>query len=528
LIHINLMKLQLIRRIIYFFSIGLLIIGLPFSRAMISIGTVAMLIGWLLDPKVIEKFKVFLHSKAALAFSSIFLMHIIGLLYTSDFDYALLDIRTKVPLLLFPMIMISSPALSTSELRNFLLLIAATAPAAISYSLFLFLSQDLTDFRQAFPFISHIRLSLEVLIAISIMMFYGHSKYAGVPKWIKVILLILPIYLIWAMSVLELMTGIVIFGVGVLLFMARYILDNKNKKAPWVGLIAGGGVVIIIVIYLVNTISAYNNAPNYSLDRHSADAVDLKTTQGNDYEHIPELYQIENGNYIGLYICRKELRQEWNKRSKLDYDGKDLKNQELSMTLIRYLNSLGLRKDAEGVAQLSDADIANIEKGIGNVEFSKKYSLKKRIYKLIWEYNLYKSGDIAYGHSLVQRITLWKTSFLLISENPIFGVGTGDIKKAFENKFIETNSVLKGSGLRSHNQYLSITVALGFVGLLVFLFSFIYPATVLKMWSFSPYFYLFVIMSMSMLWEDTIESQVGLTTYAFFSSIYLFARKKIG
>jgi hypothetical protein len=197
------------------------------------------------------------------------------------------------------------------------------------------------------------------------------------------------------------------------------------------------------------------------------------------------------------------------------------------MTLIRYLNSKGLRKDANGINQLSDADIANVEKGIANVEFVKKYSLKKRIYKLIWEYNLYKNGNQAYGHSLVQRIVLWKTSFSLISENPVFGVGTGDVKNAFQNKFVETNSVLRDTGLRSHNQYLSITVALGFVGLLVFIFSLIYPATVLKMWSFTPYFYLFVIISMSMLWEDTIESQVGVTTFAFFSSIYLFTRKRI-
>ena len=521
------MKLELIRRYIYFLSIGLLIIGLPFSRAMISIGTVAMLIGWLFDPKIIEKFKIFLHSKAALAFTSIYLIHIIGLLYTSDFDYALFDLRTKLPLLLFPMIMVSSPSLTTTELRNFLLLFAATATAAISYSLFLFLSQDLADFRQAFPFVSHIRLSLEVLIAISIMMFYGHSKYAGIPKWIKVILLIVPFYLIWAMSVLELMTGIVIFGVGVLLFLFRYLLENKNKKAPWIGLIVSGGFAIAIVFWLLNVVNTYNDAPAYSLNTQSADVVDFKTSQGNDYEHIPELYQIENGNYIGLYICRKELKKEWNKRSKLDYDGSDLQGQELSMTLIRYLNSKGLRKDANGINQLSDADIANVEKGIANIEFVKKYSLKKRIYKLIWEYNLYKNGNQAYGHSLVQRIVLWKTSFSLISENPVFGVGTGDVKNAFQNEFIQTHSVLKDTGLRSHNQYLSITVTLGFVGLLVFIFSLIYPATVLKMWSFSPYFYLFVIISMSMLWEDTIESQVGVTTFAFFSSIYLFTRKRI-
>jgi hypothetical protein len=521
------MKLEQIRKYIYFLSIGLLIIGLAFSRALISIGEVAMVIAWVFDRRILEKVKIFLHSKAALAFTAIFFIHIFGLLYTSDFDYALFDIRTKLPLLLFPMIMVSSPPLTTTQLRNFLLLFAATATAAISYSLFLFLSYNLADFRDAFPFVSHIRLSLEVLIAISIMMFYGQSRYAGIPKWLKVVLLAVPFYLIWAMSVLELMTGIVIFGVGVLLFLFRFLLDNKNKKAPWIGLGISSLVAIAMIFWIVSIVKTYNTAPAYSLDKQSKNAVDFQTKRGNDYEHQPELYQVENGNYIGLYICRKELREEWNKRSKLDFDGEDLHGQELSMTLIRYLNSKGLRKDADGVKALDEADIANVEKGIANVEFAKKYSLKKRIYKLIWEYNLYKNGNQAYGHSLVQRIVLWKTSFQIIKENPILGVGTGDVKTAFQNQFIQNNSMLKGSGLRSHNQYLSITVALGFVGLIVFIFSLLYPATVLKMWSFSPYFYLFVIMSMSMLWEDTIESQVGVTTFAFFSSIYLFTRKRI-
>lgn len=523
------MKLEQIRKYIYFLSIGLLIIGLPFSRAMISIGEVAMVIAWVFDPKILDKLKIFLRSKAALAFTSIFFIHIIGLLYTSDFDYGMFDLRTKLPLLLFPLIMVSSPPLSTSQLRNFLLLFAATATAAISYSLHLFLTYDLVDFRDAFPFVSHIRLSLEVLIAISIMMFYGQSRYAGIPKWIKVLLLITPFYLIWAMSVLELMTGIVIFGIGVVLFLFRLLLENRNKKAPWFGLIVSVGIAAGIGFWLINVVQSYNNAATYDLnmENYSSNLVEFQTKQGNDYEHIPELYQIENGNYIGLYICRKELNEEWNKRSKLDYNGEDLHGQELSMTLIRYLNSKGLRKDAEGVKVLSDADISNVEKGIANVEFAKKYSFKKRIYKLIWEYNLYKNGNQAYGHSLVQRIILWKTSLSLIKENPIIGVGTGDVRNAFQERFVNENSVLKGSGLRSHNQYLSITVTLGIIGLLVFLFSLIYPATSLKIWSFSPYFYLFVIMTISMLWEDTIESQVGVTTFAFFSSIYLFTRKHI-
>ena len=514
---------DLIRKYIYYLSMALLIIGLPFSRALISIGEVGMIAAWLFDPKVGQKFRVFLNSKPALAFSSIYLMHIVGLLYTSNFDYALFDLRTKLPLLVFPMIFVSSPPLSTRENRNFLLLFAAAATASITYSLLLYQINQYADYRDAFPFISHIRLSLEVLIAMSIFMFYGQSLYMGLKKYTRWILLIIPFYLLWALFVLELMTGILIFGIGALLFLVRFLLAHKNKKAPWIGFFVGLAFVVGFGIWVNQVVKDYRMDPPFN-----PETIDKFTSEGNLYEHHPNEYQIENGHDIGLYICYDELRREWNKRSKLDFDGLDRRGQNLSMTLIRYLNSLGYRKDAQGLAKLSEQDIHNIESGIANAEFAKRFSLKKRIYKIIWEYNLYKGGDPAYGHSVVQRVVLWQTALEIFKQHPVFGVGTGDVRDAFEEQFQKENSIFAGSGLRSHNQYLSFAVTLGTVGLLVFIFSMLYPPIKLKMWSYSPYFYLFVIISISMIWEDTIESHVGVTIYAFFSSFYMFTRKRVG
>ncbi len=72
----------------------------------------------------------------------------------------------------------------------------------------------------------------------------------------------------------------------------------------------------------------------------------------------------------------------------MDYDGKDEKGQELKMTLIRYLNSKGLRKDAEGMDQLDEKDIRNVEQGIANQYYAKKFNLNSRIYKFLWEYQV--------------------------------------------------------------------------------------------------------------------------------------------
>jgi len=53
----------------------------------------------------------------------------------------------------------------------------------------------------------------------------------------------------------------------------------------------------------------------------------------------------------------------------------------------------------------------------------------------------------------------------------------------------------------------------------------IYPP--IKTRRFTDYFYLsfFVIMIVSMVSEDTIETQAGVTIFAFFTSLFLFGKK---
>ena len=92
----------------------------------------------------------------------------------------------------------------------------------------------------------------------------------------------------------------------------------------------------------------------------------------------------------------------------------------------------------------------------------------------------------------------------LVDLLPILGVGTGDIVDAFADYYEETNSKLKPEyRFRSHNQYLAITVALGVLGLLWFLFSMFYPILADKKNRNYIYFVFLFIMALSMFTEDT-------------------------
>ena len=192
-------------------------------------------------------------------------------------------------------------------------------------------------------------------------------------------------------------------------------------------------------------------------------------------------------------------------------------------SLVRYLTSKDLRKDAEGVSQLTDDDVMNIENGIANFNYIENPGLKTRIMKIMVAYDNYADDRDANGSSVFQRVEYIKASLNIIKENPIMGVGTGDISVAFNDYYEKSNSKLTiENRLRSHNQYLAITVAFGVVGLIWFLSSMLYPLFADKKNINYLYIVFLLIMMLSMLTEDTLETQIGVTLFAFFNSFLVF------
>jgi O-antigen ligase len=150
-----------------------------------------------------------------------------------------------------------------------------------------------------------------------------------------------------------------------------------------------------------------------------------------------------------------------------------------------------------------------------------------RIQKIVWEFNVYLKGGNPGGHSVIQRLEFWKAAIGIIRENPALGVGTGDVKNAFAVQYDKMNSPLaKEFRLRSHNQFLAITVALGLTGLIVFLVSLFFPLLAERKYRDYLYLMFFIIAFLSMLSEDTLENQSGVMFYAFFNSLLLFLYKE--
>jgi O-antigen ligase len=168
-----------------------------------------------------------------------------------------------------------------------------------------------------------------------------------------------------------------------------------------------------------------------------------------------------------------------------------------------------------------------VERGIANIDQMAESSTRTRIKTIFWEFQVYFNQGHLSGHSVTQRIEFWHASVRIIGKNFWFGTGTGDIADAFKVEYDEMKTSLSQNvRWRSHNQYLSIFVALGFFGFIFFIFVLLAPGYFTGM--YRDYFYIvfLAVLLLSMLTEDTLESQAGVTFYAFLTSFFLFSRKE--
>jgi hypothetical protein len=366
---------------------------------------------------------------------------------------------------------------------------------------------------------SHIRYSLNAVYAVFILFFFVFSN-GNLKAWLKLLLIFSAIWLVAFMSYMNYATGVLIFLFVTFLLLLFYTFKIKSILLKTAALISIGILILLPLYYIISIGYRYINTPQVEFSK-----LDKYTHNGNSYYHDTLNFKSKNGKWTGLYICDKELRQAWAERSKLPIDSLDKMKQTTRLTLITYLASKDLRKDAEGVSRLSDEDISNIENGINRYDFNKLPGLRTQVEDFVTSYQRYVNQHDPNSSSLVQRFEYWRTSLLIIRQHPLFGVGTGDLPTVFEDQYRNMKSDLALQyRLRSHNQYLSITVGFGIIGFAWFMFVMFYPG--IKTRNFNNYFYVifWIIFMVSMLTEDTIENQEGATFYALFTALMILGR----
>ena len=525
----------------YLLGLLMVAVGLTLSPFLMGMSQFWLVLVWLVDASLPplkggqggfkDKFSRFCNNKAAVLLVAFFLMHLVGLLYTADFQYAMKDLRVKLPILVMPFVLSSMPPLDRKRFDFVMLVYVLSVFVATLFSFSTYLKHDYEDVREISHFISHIRFCLNIVFCMAIIGYYlVKSRRVVEPvetpvlkclnRFLQCFLLLWFVYQIY---IFESLSGYVIFA-AVVVVSAVYAFLRWKKGRGWRIAV---GVSALAVLLVASVVLKRQIKPLLKVESVDFSTLEQKTAQGNDYWHDTIYNPVEDGKFVGLYYCKKEMQEAWSERSNLPFEGTTTNGENLEATLARYLTSKDLRKDAQGVMALTDEDIRNIEQGVANYNNWKHPGLQARLSSTLFEYNLYRRFNNPNGGSLAQRIEFTRASFHIIGHHPWFGVGTGDVPQAFSQAYDEIQSPLKEEfRFRAHNQYLAIAVAFGLVGLAFFLFVLLFPWLSSRRNHTYLYLVFLCIMLLSMFPEDTLETQAGASLFAFFEAFLLFAAPK--
>ena len=150
-------------RTVHVAALVLCAIALPWSKALLSMAQLLLVANWLVEGALRGdlkgRFGRAFTTAPRLVFLSFFALHLVGLLWTDDTAWGMGLVRILAPVLVFGVVLGSSPRLLADELRMILLLGAWSV--AVSTVACLIARHGLTgDYRSLSVFISHIRLTL--------------------------------------------------------------------------------------------------------------------------------------------------------------------------------------------------------------------------------------------------------------------------------------------------------------------------------------------------------------------------------
>ncbi len=509
---------------LYYWCLVLIAVSMPLSPFLLSASQLLMAINWLLSGNYEHKIQLFKQNKLIAILLILPLIHILWLTNTSDFAYALHDIKIKLPLIALPLIIGTTDALTYKQLRSILLFFTAAVLASSLISLAVYtgiLPRQINDIRKISIFISHIRFGLMVLFAFIIVIYYLFKHYNQIKPILKIVSILI---LIWFLVFLIILQSFTSWAIILVLIISLYFiyyprLTNKTIKTTITALLFITVISsTILTINIYKRISAQNDPPFSQLPQYTA--------QGNKYEHDTLSIAKENGHYIWIYLATGELEKTWEQVSKISYSGYDNKGQLIKFTLIRYLASKGLTRDREGVLALTPQDIEMIENGHASVVYLKKFKPYVRLYEILWELDYYMRLNDPNSKSVSMRIEFIKTSMYIIKNNFFAGVGTGDVKNAFDNAYRELDSPLKlNYRLRAHNQYITFFISFGLFGFILCMFAIIAPIIIVRKKGNILIFTFIIMLLSSMMSEDTLETQAGVTFFISFYTLLLFATK---
>ncbi|MBM3429899.1 MAG: O-antigen ligase family protein [Bacteroidetes bacterium] len=459
---------------LHFVACAFLIIGVCCSKFLMSMGLLIGGISFFSSGEIVSSTKRLFKNPYFQLLFGFYALHLLGLVWSENLTYGWNDVRQKSSLVIIPIIVLYRDDWSQVKIDRLLQLFLATLSitALVNFSTFFFFKDELqlVDIRSMSLFESHIRFGILIGLGAGVTLYFMQKKQLNI-----YLVLILLSWFGFYSYYSQVLSGILSFLICLFVFSA---LQFKKYRPIFYSLVAISILCVVTLFY---------------------------------YLQIPVDYpKNEMANH-------EQLANVWNAKSTLSYDSLDAKAQPLKFTLIRYLSSKSLTLDAAGVSSLTDQDINYIEKGYADVRETSG-GIPARLFQV--RYELQHPGNPNL-HPITERLELWRNAWFTIQKSPLIGVGNGDIDDALQISYDERESkLIKERRLRAHQSYLTFWLAFGLVGIVSFLWlqGYFLIQTLKNKNILALCFGLIALVTF--LFEDTLETQAGITFFSFFYALF--------
>jgi len=244
------------------------IVGLFTSRAVMSIGAIAMFANILLDLNYKQTLKEFYKQKELFSLSLILFASLLSLTYSQNVANGFSYVLNKLPFLIFPLAYSKMQKMTKNNflfILNFFLLIIFGSSLLVAYKYFSNFEQENLLLKQGqaiwVPF-NHIRFSAILVFALvsSIYMLYQKGFLEEFKKFrLKYAYVFLSIFFFLLVNVLSVRSALLVLYVSALVSLMVYIVETKSYKLFILGVIMS----ISIPILSYNVLDSFKNRMDY-------------------------------------------------------------------------------------------------------------------------------------------------------------------------------------------------------------------------------------------------------------------------
>ena len=442
-------------------------------------------VNWLFEGGWREKWQRACENRLLQAFLVLILVHLLWLVGNHDVVMGLDDIRKKLPLLVLPLVLLTSRPLPRRQLGAIALIYLTAVTVMTLVGLVRFVSIADLPYRAIIPTISHIRFGLNVCFSICLavcLLAMSHTRIS-IRRW-RWLLAAVVLWVVWMVGFLFLLQSYTSILILALLLCLSPLLLPLRRSLRWM---LWGGMALVLTGIVWTTVRMTDDY--YGDCRRDADMV-------------------ENGGYIYRDIDSLSMAACWYFRVGESLETKTDNGYSTYSTLVRYLNATHRSKDSLGVASLSEDDVAAVRQGVANPVYLRHPSVRKMAYMVLFEYENHRCGGV-YDFSMLERMALWRNAWRVFCQHPWMGVGTGDVAEACRQQLQEDGVMLVDITKSAHNQYLTFLVAFGLIGMSVIVFFFV-RAVVSTASLHTPlaWTYLLIVL-LSFVSENTLDTLAG-------------------